>query len=206
MKWVVMTYIQVLVEYGDFYFRQNTLESVPRAIQMYVMASHLFGPKPQAIPPRGKIQPQTFLSLLDKWDAFDNAVVDLELAFPFSNEITIETAAISSVDMPNVFGFAATRYFSIPDNPQLRALRDTIDDRLFKIRHCQDINGVLRSLALWEPPLDIGQLVRAAAGGLSIASVLNDLGAPLPNYRFMGLLDRALEIIQELKSLGEAFL
>jgi len=206
MKWVVMTYIQVLVEYGDYYFRQNTLESVPRAIQLYVMASHLFGPKPQPIPARGKIAPQTYLSLFNKWDAFDNAVVDLELAFPFSNEITIETGSADPVEIPNVFGFASTRYFAIPDNSQMRTLRDTIDDRLFKIRHCQDINGVLRSLALWEPPLDISQLVQASAAGLSIASVLNDLGAPLPNYRFMGLLDRALEIIQELKSLGDAFL
>ena len=207
MKWVVMTYIQVLVEYGDFYFRQNTLESVPRAIQLYVMASHLFGPKPQVIPQRGKIEPQSYVSLLGKWDAFENAVVQLELAFPFGNEIPIGTPTTNpTADVPNVFGFATTRYFCIPDNPTMRALRDTIDDRLFKIRHCQDINGVTRSLALWEPPLDVAQLVQATAGGLSIASILNDLSTPLPNYRFIGLLEKALEIVRELKSLGDSFL
>ncbi|KAL5688277.1 hypothetical protein EMGR_001017 [Emarellia grisea] len=35
------------------------------------------------------------------------------------------------VDLPNIFRSATTRYFCLPNNPQLRALRDTIDDRLF---------------------------------------------------------------------------
>ncbi len=41
MKWVVMTYIQILIDYGDYYFRQNTLETIPLAIQCYVLAAHL---------------------------------------------------------------------------------------------------------------------------------------------------------------------
>ena len=209
MKWVVMTYIGILIDYGDYYFRQNTLESIPLAIQLYVMASHLFGPAPHATPKRGEIKVETYESLLDQWDAFDNAVVDLELAFPFSNQIEtptppFEMAGVS--DTPNIFGFATTRYFCIPNNPKLVALRSTVDDRLFKIRHCQDINGVVRSLALWEPPLDVSQLVAAAAAGLSISSVLNDLSAPLPNFRFVNLLDRAMGMLDQLRSLGESFL
>jgi Tc toxin complex TcA C-terminal TcB-binding domain len=207
MKWVDMIYIQILMEYGDYNFRQNTLESVPRAIQLYVMAGHLFGPKPQQIPKRGKIQPQTYKTLVNNWDTFENAVVGLELVFPFSNQITTESPNTGSpADTPNIFGFATTRHFCIPDNPTIRTLRDQIDDRLFKIRYCEDIIGIVRTLALWDPPLDIAALVAASAGGLSIANVLNDLNTPLPNYRFLPLLDKALEIIQELKSRGESFL
>ena len=209
MKWVVMTYIGILIDYGDYYFRQNTLESVPLAIQLYVMASHLFGPAPQAIPRQGGVKAETYESLLDQWDAFDNAVVDLELVFPFSNQIETPTPPFEMagvIDTPNIFGFATTRYFCIPNNPELVTLRATIDDRLFKIRHCQDINGVVRSLALWEPPLDVSQLVAAAASGLSIASVLNDLSSPLPNFRFVNLLDSAMGMLDQLRSLGESFL
>jgi hypothetical protein len=117
---------------------------------------------------------------LDKWDAFSNAMVELELAFPFSNQTSLPTGAENGVvGLPNVFGFATTLYFCIPDNPQLRALRDTIDDRLFKIRHCQDIDGVVRHLPLFEPPIDPALLVQAAAQGLAgMGHYGDDLGAP----------------------------
>src|SRR5438105_12178789 len=109
----------------------------------------------------------------------------------FSNHIESEgppPELTGVTDTPNIFGFATTRYFCIPNNPDLTNLRAKIDDRLFKIRHCQDINGVVRMLSLWEPPLDPNLILAAAAAGLSIATVLNDLSTPLPNFRFVHLL------------------
>jgi len=207
MKWVAMKYIQIWIAYGDYYFRQNTLETIPLAIQCYVMASHVYGPPGELIPKRGKTVPQTYRSLLDKWDAFGNAMVELELVFPFSNQTSLPIGVSNGVvGLANVFGFATTLYFCIPDNPQLRSLRATIDDRLFKIRHCEDIDGVFRQLPLFEPPIDPGLLVQAAAQGLSLSSVLNDLNSPMPNYRFYYLLQKALEMCSELKALGNAFL
>ena len=207
MKWVAMKYIEILIAYGDHYFRQNTLETVPLAIQCYVLAAHVYGPHGQRIPKRGKIVPQSYNALLDKWDAFGNAMVELELVFPFSNQTPLPIGTSNGVvGLANVFGFASTLYFCIPDNPQLRALRDTIDDRLFKIRHCQDIDGVVRHLPLFEPPIDPALLVQAAAQGLSLSSVLNDLNSPMPNYRFYYLLQKALELCSEVRALGNAFL
>ena len=207
MKWVATKYIEVLIAYGDFYFRQNTLETIPLAIQCYVLASHVYGPRAQKIPKRGKTLPQSYNALLDTWDAFSNAMVELELVFPFSNQTPLPVGTSNgTVGLANIFGFASTLYFCIPDNPQLRALRDTIDDRLFKIRHCEDIDGVVRHLPLFEPPIDPALLVQAAAQGLSLSSVLNDLNSPMPNYRFYYLLQKALELCSELKALGNAFL
>ena len=48
--------------------------------------------------------------------------------------------------------------------------------------------------------------MQAAAQGLSLSSVLNDLNSPMPNYRFYYLLQKALELCTELKALGNAFL
>ena len=207
MKSVVMTYIQILIAYGDYYFRQNTLETIPLAIQCYVLAAHLYGPRGQKIPKRGIVKPETYNSLLDRWDAFSNAMVELELIFPFSNQTPFPIGMNNGiVGLANIFGFATTLYFCIPDNPQLTGLRDTIDDRLFKIRHCQDIQGIFRQLPLFEPPIEPGLLVQAAAQGLSISSVLNDLNSPMPNYRFYYLLQKALELCTELKAFGNAFL
>jgi hypothetical protein len=206
MKWVAMTYIRTLIEWGDYLFRQDTIESINQATQIYVLAAHLYGPKGQKIPKRGKVLPETYYALIDKWDAFGNAMVELELAFPFSNQGGSIDQSSNAVELPNIFGFASTLYFCIPDNPDLTALRDTIDDRLFKIRHCEDIAGVFRQLPLFEPPIDPALLVQAAAQGLSLSSVLNDLNSPIPNYRFAYLLQKALEMCNELKALGNAFL
>ncbi len=207
MKWVVMKYIEILIAWGDYLFRQDTIETLNQATQLYILAAHIYGPRGQKIPKRGKIQPQTYNSLLDKWDAFGNAMVELELAFPFSNQTPFPIGVSNGVvGLANVFGFATSLYFCIPDNPQLRGLRDTIDDRLFKIRNCQNIEGVFRKLPLFEPPIDPALLVQAAAQGLSLSSVLNDLNTPAPNYRFYYLLQKALELCNELKSLGNAFL
>jgi hypothetical protein len=207
MKWVVMKYIEILIAWGDYLFRQDTIETLNQATQLYVLAAHIYGPRGQLIPKRGKIQPQTYNSLLDKWDAFGNAMVELELAFPFSNQTPYPIVVSNGVvGLANVFGFATSLYFCIPDNPKLRGLRDTIDDRLFKIRHCQNIEGVFRKLPLFEPPIDPALLVQAAAQGLSLSSVLNDLNSPVPNYRFYYLLQKALELCSELKSMGNAFL
>ncbi|MDO8996104.1 MAG: hypothetical protein Q7U77_05715, partial [Sediminibacterium sp.] len=189
MKWVVMKYIEILIAWGDYLFRQDTIEALNEATQLYVLAAHIYGPHGQKIPKSGKVQPQTYLSLLDKWDAFGNAMGEMELVFPSSNQTSLPIGKSNGVvGLANVFGFATTLYFCIPDNPKLRAIRETIDDRLFKIRHCQNIQGVFRKLPLFEPPIDPTLLVQAAAQGLSIASVLNDLNSPMPNYRFYYLL------------------
>jgi hypothetical protein len=207
MKWTVMQYIRILIAYGDHYFRMNTLEFIPMAIQCYVMAAHLYGEPGQKIPRRGKIKPVSYNDLLDSWDSFSNAVVPIELMLPASNQtpLPIHTDG-DKVGIANIFGFATTRYFCIPNNPMLTGLRETIDDRLFKVRHSLDINGVFRQLPLFEPPIDPALLVQATAQGLSLSSVLNDLNSPMPNYRFVYLLQKAMELCAELKSLGNAFL
>lgn len=207
MKWVVMKYIDNLLAWGDYLFRQDTIETLNQATQLYVLAGHILGPKPMMIPKRGKIKPQTYIGLLDKWDAFGNAMVELELAAPFSNQTALPAGTINQeIVSANIFGIASSLYFCIPNNPKLMGYWDTLADRLYKIRHCLNIQGVFRKLPLFEPPIDPALLVKAAAQGLSIASVLNDLNTPMPNYRFYYLLQKALELCNELKSLGGAML
>lgn len=206
MKWVVMKYIDNLIAWGDSLFRQDTIESINQATQLYILAGHILGPRPEFIPKRGKIQPRSYMNLVDEWNAFSNAIVDLELIFPFSNQIGAPAVPDEESHAINIYGFATTLYFCIPDNPKLLEYWDTVSDRLFKIRHCLNIEGVFRKLNLFEPPIDPALLVQAAAQGLSIGSVLSDLSTPMPNYRFNYLLARALEVVSEVKSLGNALL
>jgi hypothetical protein len=208
MKWVVMKYIDNLLAWGDHLFRQDTIESINQATQLYVLALHILGDRPMMIPKRTKDKPETYNSLLDKWDAFGNAMRQLEVLFPNSNQAgnTKGSATTKSVDTTGAFGTASSLYFCIPNNPKLLGYWDTLADRLFKIRHCQNIEGVFRKLPLFEPPIDPALLVNAAAQGLSLSSVLNDLQTSVPNYRFYYLLQKAIELCGELKSLGGAML
>mgnify|MGYP001057821509 CR=1 FL=1 len=207
MKWVVMKYIDNLIAWGDYLFRQDTIESINQATQLYILAVHIMGSRPMTIPKRGTTKPQTYIGLLDKWDAFGNAMVELELAAPFSNQTALPFGAVNGeLAFANVYGLASSLYFCIPNNPKLMGYWDTIADRLYKIRHCENIEGVFRKLPLFEPPIDPALLVKAAAQGLSIASVINDLNTPMPNYRFYYLLQKALELCGELKSMGNALL
>jgi Tc toxin complex TcA C-terminal TcB-binding domain len=96
----------------------------------------------------------------------------------------------------------ATQYFCTPPNPQLDKYWDTVADRLFKIRNCMNIEGIVRQLALFEPPIDPGLLVRAAAAGVDLGSVIASLNAPPPHYRFRFLLARAVRLAEEIRTFG----
>jgi hypothetical protein len=97
-------------------------------------------------------------------------------------------------------------YFCIPQNDKMLGYWDMVADRLYKIRHCMNIEGVVRQLALFEPPIDPAALVKAVAGGVDISSALADLNAPLPLYRFNILLQKANEVCNDVKALGGALL
>jgi hypothetical protein len=97
-------------------------------------------------------------------------------------------------------------YFCIPPNDQLLAYWDKVADRLYKIRHCLNIEGVARQLSLFAPPIDPGALVRAAAAGLDLGAAVFGLSAPLPLYRFPVLLQKANEVCADVRALGGALL
>ncbi|MGB2220721.1 neuraminidase-like domain-containing protein [Neptunomonas phycophila] len=202
MKHVLMKYVENLVAWGDAKFKQFTRENVYEALQLYVIAGHILGPKPQRIPKRGNLKAETFDSLKDKWDAFGNALVELENLFPYSGPISTSDPSSGS----NILGVGERFYFCIPANEKLIKYWETVEDRLFKIRHCQDINGTARRLALFAPPIDPALLVQANSQGLNLDDVLAGLNAPAPIYRFPYLIQKANEFCNDVKSLGAAIL
>jgi hypothetical protein len=178
------------------------MESINEALQSYVLANHILGPRPQFVPKTGNIKAETFATLRPKLDDFSNALVQLENIFPFSSEIPVAPGSYSG----NMLGIGSALYFCLPNNDKLLTYWDTVADRLYKIRHCMNIDGVERRLALFEPPIDPSMLVQAMAQGLSLGSILSDLSSPPPIYRFAYLLQKANEFCAEVKSLGSALL
>jgi hypothetical protein len=202
MKHVVIKYVENLIAWGDFLFRQDTMESVNEALQIYVIANHILGPRPQFVPKRGEIKAESYKSLEKKWDDFSNALVELENIFPYSSEAPVSNPSTGT----NLLGVGSALYFCIPPNDKLLEHWDTVADRLFKIRHCQNLEGVERRLALFAPPIEPGALIQAASQGLSLGSILADLSSPPPIYRFTYLIQKANEFCSDIKALGNALL
>ncbi|WP_100902184.1 neuraminidase-like domain-containing protein [Nostoc flagelliforme] len=196
-KTVVMKYLDNLIAWGDNLFRQDSMESINEATQLYILAAEILGPRPQKIPPRAKPPVESFNELETKFDEFSNALVQVENLVPVMSGNGQNGTDPAPLPM---------LYFCIPQNDKMLGYWDTVADRLYKIRHCMNIEGVVRQLALFEPPIDPAALVKAVAGGVDISSALADLNAPLPLYRFNVLLQKANEVCNDVKALGNALL
>lgn len=202
MKNVVMCYIDNLISWGDYLFSQDTLESINEATHLYVIASSLLGPRLQKIPAKTGEARKTFAQLRPSLDALSNVHVAAETLFPFATSDVPMTPTGGVPSGPST----TTLFFCLPPNDQLLSYWDRIEDRLFKIRHCMNIEGIVRQLPLFDPPIDPALLVEAAAKGVDLNSVLNDLYTPLPRYRFEYMLQKALEMCSEVRSFGAALL
>ena len=203
---LVMKYLDNLIAWGDNSFQQDTVESINEATQRYVLAANLLGPRPQRIPSMGLVGPKTFAQLkAEGLGPIGNALVDLEGQFPF-NLATTSTGVDDHDTAGPLFGIGRTLYFCVPRNEKLLSYWDTVADRLFKIRHCMNIAGVVRPLALFDPPLDPGMLVKAAAAGIDISSIVNGLNQPVGPVRCLTLIQKTLELCGEVRSLGGALL
>ena len=200
-KGVIMKYIDNLIAWGDHLFRQDTMESINEATQLYVIAAEILGPRPRRIPAAYEAKSLSFAQLEPKIDAFSNALVGLENLMA-----VVQIGDPSRPIVENPPTSLSMLFFCLPPNEKLLEYWDTVGDRLYKIRHCQNIEGVERQLALFAPPIDPGALIGALAGGGTLDGALAELNAPLPLYRFQVMLQKANELCNDLKALGGALL
>ncbi len=111
-----------------------------------------------------------------------------------------EVAALDDIPFNDIHS-----YFGVPDNATLIGYWDTIEDRLYKIRHCMNIAGVERQLPQFEPPLDPGGPIRQeiAGGGFTVQQTAEPA---IPFYRFPVVLEKAKEYVSALIGLGSSLL
>ena len=209
MQSVVMRYLDNLIDWGDQQFSQFTMESTNEASLLYTLAAEILGKRPEKIPPRARPTLQTYDSLqrqasaglgsrsTDTWRNFSDLMVEIE------GYIAPSAAPVGAGTGSSLGRMWA---FCVPSNENLVEYWKRVADRLFKLRHCQDIEGIERRIPLWDPPIDPALLVRAAAAGLDLASVLSDINAALPNYRFNVMLQKAIELCNEVRNFGAALL
>ena len=206
----VMAYLDNLIAWGDSLFARDSIESINEATQIYILAQNILGPRPVMIDPHGEATPKNFEELEEAGlDAFSNAIVELEnytlgsiahsTLLEYDSEGGADTS-ISSSRLPH------TWYFCVPPNEKMLGYWDVVEDRLNKIRCCQNLEGIERKLALFEPPIDPAALVAAAAQAGDFTSALAAVSGRAPTHRFALLLNKALEFAGEVRNLGATLL
>lgn len=206
MMWVALEYVDTLIDWGDALFRQDSIESINEATNLYMLADAILGKRPTQVEKGQASGAQSFtdLTAISASPATTSWLNDLEswMIAPTPEDDCKPQSCYGSV-----FGaLSAGGYFCIPPNPRLPEYWDRVADRLFKIRHCRNLSGEQRSLALFQPPIDPALLVKARAAGLSIEDAIAGLTQTGLGYRFTFLLQKAQDFTAEVKSFGAQLL
>ncbi|MEM6699894.1 MAG: neuraminidase-like domain-containing protein, partial [Bacteroidota bacterium] len=161
---VVMKYLDMLIAWGDKYFRELSIESINLATQKYVLARNILGPRPERVPRLSKRPIRTYRDLKGNLDEFKfgNVLVEMENEFPLNFNIPSSSGDQDDRALNTVLGISRQLYFCIPHNKKLLEYWDMVDDRLFKIRNCMDIEGNVVQLPLFQPPIPPGLVASAA--------------------------------------------
>lgn len=207
-KNVVMKYIDNIIDWADYLFTKDTFESINEATQLYVIAAKILGPKPIKLKAKDNIV--LTYNQLEAFgiDKFGNGYAENAIPIKIRDTMTKDEKSqlkenLSKLSYPNL----SSLYFCITPNDILFKYWDRVADRLFKIRNCMNIEGILRELDLFEPPIDPSILVKATAAGVDINSILDDTSSiNVPYYRFKVLVKKASELCFQLQYLGKSLL
>ncbi|EDM76671.1 hypothetical protein PPSIR1_38124 [Plesiocystis pacifica SIR-1] len=207
---VIMQYLDNLIAWGDSLFARDTIESINEATQLYILARTVLGPRPERISPTNDAEAssKSFAALESEGlDAFSNALVNLEnyTLGSLAHANMLEQDANSGIGSQSE-SLPVQWYFCVPPNGELLEYWDRVEDRLTKIRCCQNLQGIERRLALFQPAIDPAALVAAAAKTGDFASALTSLSGRAPKHRFRVLVAKSLELAAEVRSLGGALL
>lgn len=199
--YTLIAYIKNLITWADQLFRRDTRESIHEATLLYVLAANILGRRPEKVSSRSTTSAISYRAMEGKWDSFSNVWINND-----SESISQIISGLAARAVPAPLASIGSTYFCVPPNDKILELWDTVGDRLFKIRNCQNFDGVTRSLPLLDPPIDPELLIRARLAGLDLADVLADRYAPLPIYRLQVQIQKATELCNEVKALGASVL
>ena len=195
-KYVLMLYVDILIQWGDSLFTIDTRESINEATMLYLYADDLLGAKPEDLGAKHQQTSASFTDILNKYgkNPIPEFLVNMENKFNFKNMPTTKSVRQPFNDL--------TSYFCIPENSQLMARWDTVADRLHKIHDSLDIEGNFQQLALFAPSINPLELVRAAASGGNALNAGSHQG-DVPIYRFASIVQLARQCIDNVISLGK---
>ncbi|HEX4451403.1 MAG TPA: neuraminidase-like domain-containing protein [Kofleriaceae bacterium] len=206
-KATVMKFLDNLIAWGDSLFTTYTAETVNQAEQLYILADLILGERPTEVrmPPQPATQSPTYASIETELvpNSFNDPLVAVEnlVVAPTPPQSLIDGTG-STTTLPNFPSTASTLLFCIPPNAQMLVYWDTVADRLYKIRHCLNLQGQAVPLPLYGPAINPLLAIQAAAAGQSITPTTQQPTL----YRFATYLQRALDLTNDVRQYGSLIL
>lgn len=201
-KTMVMHYVQNLIDWGDRLFRQYTQESVREATMLYVLAYDLLGKQPDHLGPCPLPEVKDLQELIEVSEFKELSKLEEFLVAAENGTTLVHTG--NAIDSPA--NYIADSYFGIPENERFSTYWNTVEERLFNIRHALNIEGIEQAMPLFEAPLDPMALASAVANGQTAAAFVGQLVGTTPNYRFEVMIQKAKDLTQQVISLGQSLL
>ncbi|MFP0193805.1 neuraminidase-like domain-containing protein [Pseudomonas sp. PHC1] len=191
---IFLDYVNNLIAWGDWLYRQMTRDSLTAAKLQYVRARSLMGARPDT-------------RSINSWKAKElgelvgeiqtrSALADFEKTLQLPEEgLPLRAARTQQL------GVYGTSSFKIPVSPRLLRFFELPDERIDNIRHGRTIDGKLASIPLFTAMDPDELLSRLAAGN---AGPVRPMGGQLrvAAYRWNVLFDAALQMVQHLQELG----
>jgi hypothetical protein len=203
-KAIVMHYVQNLLDWGDLLYTQETRETIVEAALLYMQADDLLGDQPADAGTFSEASAST-LATIDS--AYGSGSGIPEFLVGLEGSLTaIATPVTPTADQMLPYNYVPGLTFGIPENEQLLNFWSLASSRLSNIRNYLDINGNPMNLALFEPAINVMNLVSAAAGSSLSSALAATQANRVPNYRFTALLDTAQEYAQIVSGFGQTML
>ncbi|WP_435037837.1 neuraminidase-like domain-containing protein [Pseudomonas neuropathica] len=194
-----MEFVNNLIEEGDWYYRQQTRDSLVMAKGCYQQAQGLMGDPPSARSVTDW-KTQTLGALI----AQSGTRPELE-AFEKTHVYSLANVPPSASAAP-AMGLFATEPFKLPTNERLLARFQLPRQRLHNLRNWLSIDGKPLVLELYDAPGDPAQLLRDLAAGGNAGPRPMGGRAHVNAYNWRMTFDLAMRSVQALQDYGSQVL
>ncbi|MDB6049546.1 MAG: hypothetical protein JWR17_2292 [Pseudomonas sp.] len=189
-KAIFMLYLNNLIAWGDMLYRQVTRDTLNEAKLHYVRALSLLGPLSKG----RSISHWTPVTLEQAGEEGGQGFAAVES----SNVQALKELTPVAMGEAPWLRLLDTSVFRLPVNSQLLDLWDRLDLRLHNLRHNLTLDGKPLQLALYDPPANPLDLLRAQLNGSSLSQRRLGSLAIIPPYRFRAMLPRAQNAVDTL--------
>ncbi|WP_346832458.1 neuraminidase-like domain-containing protein [Pseudomonas abietaniphila] len=200
-KAVYFHYIKNLIDRGDASYRQLTPDSLNEAKLWYVRVLDLLGPRPDGqiisrwVP--AKLS-DVAASKSSGLRAFELRLQDEGTAPALPTKGSLPSLRLSTFGRDPTLNELDNDYFLPPFNAELIKHWNTLDSRLYNLRHNFTIDGKPLSLSLFATPLDPRAMLTAYASGANDGAAGSLLAQEVPHFRYTVLSARANAAVETL--------
>ncbi|KAG0186699.1 hypothetical protein DFQ28_007419 [Apophysomyces sp. BC1034] len=197
-KAVFLAYVRTLIAAGDNQYRLLTPDGLTAARVFYDQALELMGPSP-TVAISSRWTPDTLKALADKTN-------EALRAFERESDIPLLALPVRKKPNLNLLSTLDNANFRAPLNTQLLTYWQTLDARLYNLRHSLTIDGKPLNMPLYATPANPLALLTQRAPSGSLGSSGNGASQVILPYRFRSMLPIAYHAVDTLSQFGNTLL